>query len=189
MTPPRIYTAKRRSLQSHDNNNNALPDAPTNTITVASDYGSDIEIDTDLLAVSAEAKVRVGELGDAYSDYGSDFDVEGEAILEDLLGELEGRPGGDRIEEEDGRDVAFVLPRSAESSTTYFSCESRVVGGEGVCEEGESQEEARGGGGTDFTRKFVVLEGVGEIKTDELTFSVQVLGIVFMRRRIMRDLM
>lgn len=165
MTSPRIYTARRRTLQNHD----ALPDTNTNSITVPSDYGSDIEIDAELLAVSAEA-TRTKE-GDAHSDYGSDFDIEGEAILEDLLGELEGRPGADKEEGGgDGRGVAFVplaVPpgrkrRSQESlgETIYFSCESEVGAGDVVCgNTGEAQEEGEGEGGgrTHIARKFVIL--------------------------------
>lgn len=132
MTPPRIYTAKPRSLH-----HNALPAPNTNTsITVPSDYGSDIEIDTELLAVSSQTRSKEVGLG---SDYGSDFDIEGEAILEDLLGEVEGRTGGDE------RGVAF-LPAAAAgreslgTTATFFSCEETL--GEGVCG-GERKREAQ----------------------------------------------
>lgn len=100
-----------------------MPEAP---LIVRSEYGNDIDIDTDwqLQTVGAQARSKELELG---SDYGSDFDIESEAILEDLLGEIEGRPDGN--EEGDGRDVAF-LPKAGRHSlgTTakFFSCESTI---------------------------------------------------------------
>ncbi|TLD35389.1 putative tripeptidyl-peptidase [Venturia nashicola] len=132
MTPsPRVYTAKRRSLH-----HNALPSPDTkSSTTVPSDYGSDIDIDTDLLTVSAQARSKETDLG---SDYGSDFDIEGEAILEDLLGEVEGRTGGDE------RGVAFLPTLSAGgreslgTTATFFSCDETV--GEGLRDDEEQKE-------------------------------------------------
>jgi hypothetical protein len=156
MTNPRIYTARRRTLQQNDT---SLP-ANRNSIKVPSDYGSDIEIDTDLL--SASAQVRTKE-GDAHSDYGSDFDIEGEAILDNLLGELEGRPGVDKEEDGDDRGVAFVPKGSQDSTgaTTYFSCESRAE--EVVCGQTSEIEEEDRGRRTHIARKFATpVEGKGK---------------------------
>ncbi|KAE9987690.1 hypothetical protein EG328_001923 [Venturia inaequalis] len=151
--PPRIYTAKRRSL--HDN---ALPSPNKNTsITVPSDYGSDIEIDTDLFTVSAQARSG-GRETDSGSDYGSDLDLEGEAILEGLLEEIEGRAGGDE------RGVAF-LPAAAGgrereslgTTATFFSCDEGV--GEELCDdEGkrEAQEDGEESGDRGARREIVI---------------------------------
>lgn len=141
--PPRIYTAKRRSLH-----HNALPSPDTNSsLTIPSDYGSDIEFDTDLLAASAQARSREKEK-DFGSDYGSDFDIEGEAILEDILGNIEGRAGGDE------RGVAFLPTLAAGgreslgTTATFFSCDETI--GEELCgDEGKrkTQEDGQEGGG------------------------------------------
>lgn len=163
MTPPRIYTAKRRSLHNHHDVSQTISE--NLSITVPSDYGSEVEIDTELLAVSVEA-VRKKE-GDGFSDYGSDFDCEGEAILEDLLGSIEVRPWADREDEEegDGRGVAFLSAgsrrrrRRRESSGTtgtFFSCEERVCGSTR-----EAKEDGGEGGGKQLARKSVCGGGGG----------------------------
>lgn len=155
MTPPRIYTAKRRSTNFLNHSNNVLPVPNAHpSITVPSDYGSDIEIDTELLADSREKEKRLkeketeGDL-DLGSDYGSDFDIDGEAILEDLLGEIEGGSGGDE------RGVAFLPTAGRESlgtTATFFSCEEGVCDGEG---EGETQEDGQEGGNGRARREIV----------------------------------
>lgn len=162
MTSPRIYTAKRRSTNLLNHSNNILQAPNTHpSITVPSDYGSDIEIDTEVLADSREKEKRLkekeketeGDL-DLGSDYGSDFDFEGEAILEDLLGEIEGGLGGDE------RGVAFLSNAAAGgreslgTTATFSSCEEGVCGGEG---EGETQEGGSGRVRREIVSKFCVL--------------------------------
>jgi hypothetical protein len=148
MTTPRIYTARRRTLHDHD----ALPDTITLSIPEPSNYGSDIEIDTDLLAANADARTK--EI-DACSDYGSDFDIEGEAILDGLLEELEGRL--ELVKEEDGdtRSVAFMPKTSQENTgaTTDLSCVSKAA--QMVCDETGNCKENEGGKRTWVTRKCV----------------------------------
>ncbi|QDS78073.1 hypothetical protein FKW77_003616 [Venturia effusa] len=153
MTPPRIFTAKRRSTNTCSRNHVIPSDS---RIAVSSEYGSDIEIDTELLSVvSVQARSKEVDLG---SDYGSDFDIEGEAILEEILGEIEGRPDGD--EDADARGIAVLSNAAGRDSlgttATFFSCESTL--GEELCSderEGETQEDGEEDGSGRARREIV----------------------------------